>query len=245
MTITARRWEFKVYKLFLNTLGKIVRTFQSMLTSTPEKTMLDYMLQNSLEESATFAERNMPEAIIFETRENLFKYLVSNFEINDDLKIIAEFGVFEGESINLISRLCPKSTIFGFDSFEGLQENMGGYRLIKGHFDLGGNLPKVEKNVKLIKGWYKDTVESFVTDLGQKSIALLHLDSDTYESTKFILENLSKLLTPGSILVFDEFFGIIGWKNHEFKAWSEFSKNTNVKYKYVAFTNVQVAIQIL
>ena len=122
---------------------------------------------------------------------------------------------------------------------------MGGYRLIKGHFDLGGNLPKVEKNVKLIKGWYKDTVESFVTEMGHNSIAMLHLDSDTYESTKFILENLSRLLTSGSILVFDEFFGIIGWKNHEYRAWSEFSKATNIKYKYVAFTNVQVAIQIL
>jgi hypothetical protein len=109
--------------------------------------MLHFMLQNSLEESATFAERNMPEAVIFDKREDFFDYLVSDFQMNHDSKIIAEFGVFEGESINLISRLCPKSTIFGFDSFEGLQENMGGYRLIKGHFDLGGNLPKVIANL--------------------------------------------------------------------------------------------------
>lgn len=189
-----------------------------------KKTMLDYMLENSLQSSAIFAELNMPEAIIFDTRENFFQYLVANFEINDDSKIIAEFGVFEGESINLISRLCPKSTIFGFDSFEGLQENMGGYRLIKGHFDLGGNLPKVEKNVKLIKGWYKDTVESFVTEMGHNSIAMLHLDSDTYESTKFILDNLSILLTSGSIVVFDEFFGIIGWRNHEYRRGQNFQK---------------------
>jgi len=232
-------------RLLDNTIGKVVRTIQSMLISPQEKTVLDYMLENARRDSAVYAELNLTEAIIFDTRDELFEYIIKNYQLNNHSKLIFEFGVFKGESINLISNLCPQARIFGFDSFEGLQENMRGYRLVKGHFNLMGVLPLVGKNVTLIKGWYKDTLSEFLSGTDFKEVALLHLDSDTYESTRFVLESLSNQIKPGAVIVFDEFLGIIGWKNHEFKAWTEFSNSKSLKYKYIGFTNMQVAVEIL
>jgi hypothetical protein len=196
-------------------------------------------------ESAVFARQNFTEAVIFGQREELFNYVIDSYHLDSTSTVIFEFGVFEGESINFLSSRCPQSRIFGFDSFEGLQENMSGYSLVKGHFNLLGVLPKVGKNVVLIKGWYKDTISEFLMETGFKKVSLLHLDSDTYESTIFVLENLSDLIHPGTVLIFDDFFGIIGWENHGPKAWAEFSNSKRLSYKYIGFTNMQVAIEIL
>jgi hypothetical protein len=64
-----------------------------------------------------------------------------------------EFGVYRGTSINFFaSRL--NGVLYGFDSFEGLNESMPGTNAIKGTFNLGGDMPTVLSNVKLIKGWF-------------------------------------------------------------------------------------------
>jgi len=41
--------------------------------------------------------------------------------------IIAEFDVYKGESINFFAKKYPNSRLFGFDSFQGLEENWYGY----------------------------------------------------------------------------------------------------------------------
>jgi hypothetical protein len=51
---------------------------------------------------------------------------------------------------------------YGFDSFYGLQENWKGGWFSKNHFSLNGKSPKVNKNVKLIKGWFKNTLPIFL-----------------------------------------------------------------------------------
>jgi len=54
------------------------------------------------------------------------------------------------------------TTIYGFDSFEGLQQDWKGHMSKAGHFSLAGQLPKVEDNVKLIKEWFDQTVPVFM-----------------------------------------------------------------------------------
>ena len=77
--------------------------------------------------------------------------------VPDDRYMWLEFGVWTGGTLNQISTHTNK-TVFGFDSFEGLpevwdRENKGWWS-DKGSFSLQGKLPKVNQNVKLIKGWY-------------------------------------------------------------------------------------------
>lgn len=52
------------------------------------------------------------------------------------------------------------------------------------------------------KGWFKDTV--WLGVLPQTQIALLRLDGDLYESTKICLEYLYPLVSPGGIVIVDD-----------------------------------------
>jgi predicted O-methyltransferase YrrM len=53
-------------------------------------------------------------------------------------------------------------------------------------------------------GWFQDTVPADARKLG--SIALLRLDGDWYDSTKICLEHLYPLLSPGGIIILDDYF---------------------------------------
>ncbi len=68
-------------------------------------------------------------------------------------KLVLEFGVFKGGMINYQARKFPELNFVGFDSFEGLQEQWSGMAPEK-TFDLGGKLPRVRRNVSLVKGWF-------------------------------------------------------------------------------------------
>lgn len=159
--------------------------------------------------------------------------------------LIAEFGVWKGESINFFARESPNSLIYGFDSFEGLEEDWYGFRLTRGTFSTNGRLPEVEPNVILIKGWFEETVPKFVKEIGDMKLRIVHMDADTYKPTSFVLRSIRKNLATGSIIIFDEFFGYENWQLHEFKAWHELVKESGLNFKYIAYTEMQVAVQII
>lgn len=157
-----------------------------------------------------------------------------------------EFGVFNGDSITKISNILKKynKQIFGFDSFEGLSEDWKGFSEPKGAFTRNGKVPELSNdNIKIIKGDIKKTLKNFLNKNSQK-IAFVHIDTDIYETAKYILENIKPRLVKNSIILFDELYNFYGWREGEFKALHEvFSDN---EYNYIAFTNSQqVSIQIL
>ena len=57
-------------------------------------------------------------------------------------------------------------------------------------------------NIKFIKGWFQDTLETVSKEI--ESIAILRLDGDLYESTKVCIEHLFDKLSPGGILIIDD-----------------------------------------
>ncbi len=156
--------------------------------------------------------------------------------------LFIEFGVFKGESINQIAKLRPEKTIYGFDSFEGLPEAWDGYSANKGHF--ATELPKVEKNVKLIKGFFKSTLSDFLAE-HRDAISFMHIDCDLYSSTVDILSAAKDKLKCGTIIVFDEYFNYPNWKNHEHKAFKEFCEKFDVKFEYISIGHQQVGVKII
>ena len=201
--------------------------------------VLDEVSRRVAHSSANYIEDNMTNAMIFNKREYLWDYVFSRSK-NEGL--ILEFGVSGGDSINYFSKLTNQK-IYGFDSFEGLKEDWGGSSLAKGHFTREGKLPRVSSNVTLIKGWFDETLPNFV-DSSDKSIKIIHIDGDTYEAAKIVLEHTGSKLIRGSIIIFDEYFGYLGWKNGEYKAFQEFISDKKIDYKYLAFTENSVAIEI-
>lgn len=159
--------------------------------------------------------------------------------------VIAEFGVWKGESINFFAKSCPKARVFGFDSFEGLEEDWCGTNLQRGVFSTNGQMPKCESNVTLVKGWFEDTLPKFCAELQKEKILLLHMDADTYKPTAYVLSSLSNNLGKGTIIIFDEYFGYPNFRSHEFKALHEFVKSSGLKYRYIGYTEIQVAIEVL
>ncbi len=156
-----------------------------------------------------------------------------------------EFGVYKGTSLNYFSNIIPNVTWYGFDSFLGMQEDWRGGYFGKGYLTLNNKAPNLNKNVKTIKGWFKDTLPKFLKNKKDK-ISFIHIDCDTYESTKDVFDCIGKeRLQKGCILLFDEYIGYINWQGNEYKAWQEYVKKHKIKYKYVAFGDRQAVIKII
>lgn len=213
------------------------------LKRTPYKLSVYQILrERSIIASADYVEQFLDTAMLFENLPALWNYAANAASLQGGL--VLEFGVFQGKSINHFANRFPDETLHGFDSFEGLAEDWLGYHLPKGTFNLGGKLPKVNGNVTLHKGWFDKTLPSFLKENPQ-NIRLCHVDCDTYESALYVLQTVASRFVKGSVIVFDEYYGYPNFKEGEFKAWKEVCKKAKIKYKYIAFSNMQVAVEIL
>jgi predicted O-methyltransferase YrrM len=234
------------YNLFEKLFGPFFRAIQRTL---PQRTQLlgihDLITQSAFQDSAEFAKLNFTKAMIFDRREDLWDHCISKRTSRSHKLIFTEFGVFNGTSINYFARKCPHAELYGFDSFEGLEEDWHGFRLLKHSFDRHGLIPKCEENVELIKGWFVDSVPEFLNRLKARQIDIVHLDADTYTPTAFVLESIKKNMQTGTIIIFDEFFGYTNYQAHEIKAWLEFVERNHIQFEYIGYTEMQVAVQIL
>lgn len=118
---------------------------------------------------------------------------------------IVEFGVYRGHSINQIASSFPDHKVFGFDTFTGLPEDWDQGATLKkaGHFTTGGVLPKVKRNVTLIKGLIQDTLPEWIKK-HPEPLAFINIDTDLYSSAISILTVLNSQIVPGTIIRFDE-----------------------------------------
>ena len=212
------------------------------------KSPIDVYLDNLSLDCYKFFEADMKKSSIFVKDDDIRKYCISKALKNSDNKdnLFFEFGVYTGGSINLFAKLLSRHglEIYGFDSFEGLEEDWVTHEFNPtGTFTLNKKTPKVLKNVKIIKGKVQDTLENFLKDEINKKIIFTHMDMDTYGATKYALSKIKPLLTKGSIILFDNFYGFPNWQQHEYKAFTEELKEK--EYKYIAFCESPVAIEIL
>jgi O-methyltransferase len=71
-------------------------------------------------------------------------------------------------------------------------------------------------------GWFQNTIPADAGQLGP--IALLRLDGDWYDSTKICLEHLYPLLSPGGIIIMDDYWAWEGCR----KATDEYRNQNNI-----------------
>lgn len=159
---------------------------------------------------------------------------------NDGLWL--EFGVCSGNTINIISSK-TKNKVYGFDSFLGLPEDWGNHQP-KGTYSRNGNLPVVNNNVELVVGLFQDTLDDFLKE-HEEPVAYLHLDADLYSSTKFVLDKLKKRIVSGTVISFDEIRNYPEYRDHEIKAWLEFSSKTKISYEWITRTDYEQATCIV
>ncbi len=118
-----------------------------------------------------------------------------------------EFGVAGGESFRAWLALSRHETsrFYGFDSFEGLPENWQ-EDSPKGAYSTGGQVPQVDDGrAVFVKGLFQHTVDGFSREFRPANRLVLHMDADLYSSTLYVLMNLDRHITPGTVILFDEF----------------------------------------
>ena len=154
-----------------------------------------------------------------------------------------EFGVWKGTSINKFSEILKDIKIYGFDSFEGISEDWIGHRVQKGYLNLNGQIPRLNDNCVIVKGLIQNTLTKFISENKDIKINFVHIDTDTYSTTKFILQQIKPHLINGTIIIFDEFWSYAGWRMGEYKALIEVFKEEEYKFLVFAKRGSQVVIQ--
>ena len=227
---------------------RIRETARRYVRKVVEIAITDFDLMAALADlgsTAAFERAHLMNAAYFKGRHQLYRFVLSQLPNNDD-GLLLEFGVHKGDSINRLAGLTPARRWYGFDSFVGLPEAWTpGAR--KGAFDIGGILPPVRGNVTLIKGFFDDTLPSFVAQHRSGHVAFLHIDCDLYSSTRTVLNRLGDLLRPGCIIVFDEYFNYPGWQDGEHKAFAEYVARSGRSFDYIAYVRngAQVAVRLV
>jgi len=168
-----------------------------------------------------------------------------------------EFGVYRGRSISFISSK-TNNLVYGFDSFEGLHEFWDTDNP-KGVYSLRGNVPDGcidgenhenpgmydssptrktkpwNENIRLVKGFFEDTLTGFLDEHPNKPVSFINIDSDLYSSCKTVLTSLKDRIVDGTIICFDEICDYPDFRNHEIKAFAEFLLDTGYSYEVIAY----------
>ncbi len=177
----------------------------------------------------------------FPTRDDLYRHLASR--LKEPISYL-EFGVWQGASIKSWCSLNkhPESRFYGFDTFDGLPEDWESDHP-KGTFSTGGKTPQIDDTrVKFIKGLFQDTLREFLSKTPLQNRLVVNVDCDIYTATLFVLGTMDKLFSPGTIIIFDDFYSM----NHEFKAFVDYDRSFGRKWKALGRMPhcVKVAIEI-
>lgn len=218
-----------------------------MIEPVAERTPLDLLREHAVQDSFEALRDHMIGAMLFEDKKRIRQWCLQQAVAALGTRgLFAEFGVWRGRGVNLFARHLARSgvTVWGFDSFEGLEEDWTGHArgAEQGRYSLEGQMPEVLDNVRLVKGMVQDTVPGWLAEQRQGPLIFAHLDLDTYTPTRFVLDAIRPRLVPGSVLLFDELYGYPGWRGHEWRALNEALPADS--YRFIAFSGQAVGIVI-
>ena len=167
---------------------------------------------------------------------------------------IVECGVFKGVGAmywaKLLAIYAPGSRkrVIGFDTFSEFANSMLDYEreaaegftseasfvgIDPSEIVSKASAAGLDGRLELIVGDVAETALTYAQDNKGFRVSLLHLDLDTYSGTKAVLEALYDRVTPGGIIVCDE-YGSPEWGESD--AIDEFLKDRSVMLKTVEFS---------
>ena len=168
-------------------------------------------------------------------RLKLFETVTDYYELSRKEILYLEFGVASGSSFFwwMKKNNNPGSLVRGFDTFEGLPENWGGFKKGAMAFD---QVEAEDGRGEFIRGIFQESLHPFIEsnkDLLLNKPKVIHLDADLFSSTIFVLSQLFPYLRKGDIIFFDEF----NVANHEFLAYKIFTESFYVKLRPIGAVN--------
>jgi len=165
----------------------------------------------------------------------LYDTVAAHFELETKEILYLEFGVASGSSFFWwMKKNTNSGSLFrGFDTFEGLPEDWGGFK--KGAMAFEQSQVN-DGRAEFIKGIFQDSLFPFIESnkpLFSTKPKVIHMDADLFSSTIFVLSQLYPYLKKGDIIFFDEF----NVANHEFLAFKIFTEAFYVKLRPVGAVN--------
>jgi hypothetical protein len=230
------------------------------------KLLNDYIL-NSSEPTIIDKFENFSK---FSTRTSLMRFIIKYEIFKKILNVhgnIFEFGVNFGGGLFTLAKLSEilepynhQRKIIGFDSFSGFpsvsdkdnRENNLCHRgslYVDSYDDLQkcielyninrplNHIPKIE----LVKGDICETLPKYIEDNPHTMASLIILDTDLYDPTKVILQNLLKRIVKGGIILFDQ-LNIKAWAGESIGVIEEFGNLNNLKIKRFPFTAISYTV---
>lgn len=174
---------------------------------------------------------------------NLYKHCEKFINTNYSF---VECGVAKGGCLALMANIGgDNNIIYGFDSFEGMpaitDKDISDYNksdIFNGYGKPGDNLSGgIEnvyktfqglnidmKNVRLIKGYFNETLNINENIDCIEEIGVLRLDGDWYDSTLICLEKLYHKVVLGGVIIIDDYGHWVGAK----RATDDFRKKHNI-----------------
>lgn len=134
---------------------------------------------------------------------SLLWYLIQSAAIDGAM---AELGVYKGGTAKLMADVAPLKKLFLFDTFDGMPPE----QLIDKHKAGDFADTSVEEvsqflgerpNVDFRKGFFPETA----TGLEDEHFSFVHIDGDLYQSTLDSLIFFYPRMTPGGVIVFDDY----------------------------------------
>jgi O-methyltransferase len=177
---------------------------------------------------------------------------------------IVECGVWRGGSMQAVARTLMEAGTFDrdlylFDTFEGMPPPSEADRRFDGRSaavmlaeskptaavwaaasleDVQAGMAEVRYPADRIH-YVEGRVEETVPREAPERIAILRLDTDWYESTRHELEHLYPLLTPGGVLILDDY----GWWQGSRKAVDEFLAETGERLLLLRLDRGRIAVK--
>lgn len=160
---------------------------------------------------------------------------------------IAEFGCWRGSTTLLLAKALrifdpsgPK-VVHVFDSFQGLtefrredgpaSEQSGDYRGSRALLEECASLAGVDDHIIIHDGLIESTLPYFVERKSETRFSFVYCDTDLYSATKNIIDSVWSLLTPGGLMVFDQ------WNMDEFPgegiAVNEFLRESSGSFELI------------
>ncbi len=137
---------------------------------------------------------------------NLVRLLKSVEHIRGDA---AELGVYTGGSAKLMAMVAPNRPLHLFDTFEGIPEDD---TETQGHHK--GEFASALEDVQAYLHGYRVSYhvgifpQSIPEELNSCKFAFVHLDADTFQSTRAGIEWFWQRMMPGAVMVLDDY----GWQ---------------------------------
>lgn len=152
-----------------------------------------------------------------------------------------EFGVYEGTSLKGAAAYWRKigkngMNFYGFDSFTGMKIESGDEHPFYGTFDFSTEFKEIKKRfrnfpeVKLVKGFFQETLKKSPKDYGIAKASVVLIDCDLHSAAKMAFSFIKDIVQEGTILILDDYFNYRANPNKGVQlAFSDFCRKNKIE----------------